>query len=102
MQETEPWAVAAPARRRSRRRRRLAIRGWIALGALVAVALTAGGGVLAYLNTLPTSVGLNLKNGDKDVPVYSHLVLTFSRPVAPSTLGSVSYTHLTLPTICSV
>jgi hypothetical protein len=88
MQETEPWAVAAPARRGSRRRRRLAIRGWIALGALVAVALTAGGGVLAYENTLPTSVGLNLKNGDRDVPVYSHLVLTFSRPVAPSTFGS--------------
>src|SRR5713226_2665756 len=88
MQETEPWSVAASARRRHRRRRRIAIRGWVALGALVAVALTAGGGVLAYENTLPTSVGLSLKNGDRDVPVYSHLVLTFSRPVAPTTLGS--------------
>src|SRR5258708_27458453 len=88
MQETEPWAVAASTRRRSRRRRRIAIRGWIALGALVAVGLTAGGGVLAYENTLPTSVGLNLKNGDRDVPVYMHLVLSFSRQVAPSTLGS--------------
>jgi len=90
MQETEPWAVAASARRRSRRqrRRRIAIRGWIALGALVAVALTAGGAVLAYENTLPTSVGLNLKNGEKDVPGYSHLVLTFSRSVAPTTLAS--------------
>ncbi len=87
MQETEPWVVAST-RRRSRRRRRIAIRGWIALGALVAVGLTAGGGVLAYENTLPTSVGLNPKNGDRDVPVYSHLVLTFSRQVAPSTLGS--------------
>jgi hypothetical protein len=87
MPETEPWAVAAAARRRNRRRRRIAIRGWVALGALVAVVLTAGGGVLAYENTLPTSVGLNLKNGVKDVPVYSHLVFTFSRPVAPSALG---------------
>jgi Protein of unknown function (DUF3048) N-terminal domain/Protein of unknown function (DUF3048) C-terminal domain/Bacterial Ig-like domain len=87
MQETEPWAVAAPARRRNRRGRRIAIRGWVAIGALVAVALTAGGGVLAYENTLPTSVGLNLKNGVKDVPVYSHLVFTFSRPVALSVLG---------------
>jgi len=87
MQENEPWSVAASARRRSRRRRRIAIRGWVALGALVAVALTAGGGVLAYENTLPTSVGLNFKNGVKDVPVYSHLVFTFSRPVALSVLG---------------
>jgi Protein of unknown function (DUF3048) N-terminal domain/Protein of unknown function (DUF3048) C-terminal domain/Bacterial Ig-like domain len=87
MQETEPWAAAAPARRRHQRRRRIAIRGWIALGALVAVALTAGGGVLAYENTLPTSVGLNFKSGVKDVPVYSHLVFTFSRPVALSALG---------------
>jgi hypothetical protein len=87
MQETEPWAAASPARRRNRRRRRIAIRGWVALGALVAVTLTAGGGVLAYENTLPTSVGLNFKNGVKDVPVYSHLVLTFSRPVALSVLG---------------
>ena len=87
MQETEPWAAAARARRRPQRRRRIAIRGWIALGALVAVALTAGGGFLAYENTLPTSVGLNLKNGVKDVPVYSHLVFTFSRPVALSVLG---------------
>ena len=87
MQETEPWAAAARARRRPQRTRRIAIRGWIALGALVAVALTAGGGFLAYENTLPTSVGLNLKNGVKDVPVYSHLVFTFSRPVALSVLG---------------
>jgi Protein of unknown function (DUF3048) N-terminal domain/Protein of unknown function (DUF3048) C-terminal domain/Bacterial Ig-like domain len=87
MQETEPWAVAPAARKRNRRRRRIAIRGWVALGALVAVALTAGGGVMAYENTLPTSVDLNLKNGARDVPVYSHLVFTFSRAVAPSAIG---------------
>src|SRR5260370_22656000 len=75
MQETEPWAVAASTRRRSRRRRRIAIRGWIALGALVAVGLTAGGGVLAYENPLPTSGRLNLKERDRGLPVYLHLVL---------------------------
>src|SRR5260370_12349194 len=87
MQENEPWSVAASARRRSRRRRRIAIRGWVALGALVAVALTAGGGVLAYENTLPTSVGLNFKHRVKDVPLYSHPVFTLTRPVALSVLG---------------
>ncbi len=82
MQETEPWALEALARRRTRRKRRIARRGWIALGALVAIALTAGGGILAFENALPTSVNLNLKTGEKDVPTYSRLVFTFSRPVA--------------------
>jgi hypothetical protein len=80
--ENEPWASAGPARRRIRRKRHIAGRGWIALGAVIAVVLTAGGGVLAFENALPTSVGLNLKSGEKDVPTYSRLVFTFSRPVA--------------------
>jgi len=82
LQETEPWAVAAPSRRRTKRRRRIARRGWIALGALLAVLLTAGGGVLAFENALPTSVAFNLKSGQVDVPTYSQLVFSFSRPVA--------------------
>src|SRR5438445_12435243 len=82
LQETEPWAVAAPQRRRTKRRRRIARRGWIALGALVAVLLTAGGGVLAFENGLPTSVAFNLKSGQVDVSTYSQLVFSFSRPVA--------------------
>ena len=49
---------------------------------VVAVVLTAGGGVLAYENARPTSVDLNLKSGQIDVPTYSQLVFSFSRPVA--------------------
>jgi hypothetical protein len=86
MQENEPWAAAASANRRIRRKRRIATRGWVALAALVAVALTAGGGVLAFENAMPTSLSLNIKNGDKDVSTYSRIVLTFSRPVALSEL----------------
>src|SRR5712691_8973531 len=84
LQETEPWAVAAPPRRRTKRRRRIARRGWIALGVVLAVVLTAGGGVLAFENARPTSVDLNLKSGQIDVPTYSQLVFSFSRPVSLS------------------
>ncbi|HEX9476790.1 MAG TPA: DUF3048 domain-containing protein [Candidatus Dormibacteraeota bacterium] len=52
------------------------------------MALTAGGGILAFENALPTSVGLNLKSGATDVPTYSRLVFTFSRPVALSALDA--------------
>src|SRR5256712_4262345 len=86
--------------KRPRRRRRLAGRAWIALAAVIAVILTAGGGVLAFENAMPTSVGLNLTNGAKDVPTYARVVFTFSRPVgindvakafsiAPATDGDV-------------
>src|SRR5207245_2224127 len=54
----------------------------VVLGALVAVLLTAGGGVLAFENGLPTSVAFNLKSGQVDVSTYSQLVFSFSRPVA--------------------
>ncbi|HWO44790.1 MAG TPA: DUF3048 domain-containing protein, partial [Methylomirabilota bacterium] len=50
----------------------------------MAVVLTAGGGVLAFENARPTSVDLNLKSGQIDVPTYSQLVFSFSRPVALS------------------
>ena len=60
----------------------------MALGAVVAIALTAGGGVLAFENAQPTTVGLNLKSGEKDVPTYSRLVFTFSRAVDLSAVGS--------------
>ncbi len=61
---------------------------------------TGTGGYLAYLNTLPTSVALNVTNGQKEVPTDSHLSLTFNRPVTfqslvahlaitPATEGSV-------------
>jgi hypothetical protein len=56
-------------------------RGWIALGVLIALLFTGGGAYLAYLNTLPTTVALNVKNGQKEVPTDSPLALTFNRSV---------------------
>src|SRR5260221_170035 len=84
LQESEPWAVAVPSRRRTKRRRRIPRRGWIALGVVLAVVLTAGGGVLAFENARPASVDLNLKSGQIYVPTYSQLVFSFRRPVSPS------------------
>ena len=82
LQEPEPWAAAATPRKGIRRKRRIPGTGWIALGAVIAVLLTAGGGVLAFENALPTSVALNFANGAKDVSTYSRVMFTFSRPVA--------------------
>ncbi|OLC25973.1 MAG: hypothetical protein AUJ02_06965 [Chloroflexi bacterium 13_1_40CM_3_65_12] len=103
LQETEPWTHEAPARMRTRRKRRITRRGWIAFGALIAILLTAGGGVLAFENALPTSVNLNLKNGDQDVPTYTRLVFSFSRPVALSAIQSaLSITPATDGTLADV
>ncbi len=103
MQETEPWAVAPPSRKRNRRKRRAAGRAWIALGAAIALALTAGGGVLAFENAMPTSLGINLKSGEKDVPTYSRVVFTFSRPVALGVIASAfSITPATDGTLAAV
>jgi hypothetical protein len=103
LQETEPWTTEAPARRRVGRKRRITRRSWIAFGALIALLLTAGGGILAFENALPTSVNLNLKNGDKDVPTYSRLVFNFSRPVAMSALqDAISITPSTEGTLADV
>jgi len=52
----------------------------------MALVLTAGGGVLAFENALPTSVAINVKSGQVDVPTFSQLVFTFSRPVALSAI----------------
>jgi hypothetical protein len=87
VQETEPWA-APLSFKRPRRKRRIAGRGWIAVGAVIAVLLTAGGGVLAFENAMPTSVGVNLTNGAKDVPTYTRVVFSFSRPVAIKDVAS--------------
>ena len=40
------------------------------------------GAYLAYENTLPTTLVTNFKNGQKDVPTDSRILLTFSRPVS--------------------
>ena len=53
---------------------------------MVAILLTAGGSVLAYLNSLPTTVTTNFKSGQKDVPIYGPFLFTFSRPVALSAM----------------
>jgi hypothetical protein len=48
----------------------------------VLVVLTGAGAYLAYENTLPTTLVTNFKNGQKDVPTDSRVLLTFSRPVS--------------------
>lgn len=70
------------------RKARIGRRGWIALGALVAILFSAAGAYFAYANSLPTSVSASVKDGQKDVPADSKLVFKFSRPVALSTLRS--------------
>jgi hypothetical protein len=60
--------------------------GWIALAVAIAVLVSAAGGFIAYANTLPTVVTLNVKDGVKDVPTDRQLVLRFTRPVAISTV----------------
>lgn len=88
LQEMEPASPPALTRRRSTRKTRIGRRGWIALGAVVAVLSSAAGGYLAYTNSLPTSVTASVRDGQKDVPTDSTLVFKFSRPVALSTLRS--------------
>ena len=48
---------------------------------LVALLCTGGGAYLAYLNTLPTAVRLNIPAGAKEVPTDSRIVFSFSRGV---------------------
>ncbi len=88
LQEIEPAASPTSTRRRSTRRTRIGRRGWIALGAVVAILFSAAGAYLAYANSLPTSVTASVKDGQKDVPTDSRLSFKFSRPVALSTLRS--------------
>jgi hypothetical protein len=46
------------------------------------VVLIGAGAYLAYQSTLPTTLVTNFKNGQKDVPTDSRILLTFSRPVS--------------------
>jgi Protein of unknown function (DUF3048) N-terminal domain/Protein of unknown function (DUF3048) C-terminal domain/Bacterial Ig-like domain len=62
-------------------------RGWMALAAAVVIGLTGTGGYLAYANTLPTSVALNVSDGQKEVATDTHLVFTFNRSVSASALA---------------
>ena len=53
---------------------------------MIALLLTGGGVYLGYLNTLPTTVALNLTNGQKEVPTDSPVALTFNRSVTLQSL----------------
>ena len=71
-----------PHRRGSRRRPRSPRRGLLAIGLAILVVLVGAGAYLFYQSTLPTTLATNFKNGQKDVPTDSRILLTFSRPVA--------------------
>ncbi len=89
LQETEhhAWPAPPPAKKRSNGGRFRFRRGWVAIAVVFAVLCTAGGGYLAYQNTLPTSVSLNVTNGQKEVPTDFQLRLSFSRAVSADTLA---------------
>jgi hypothetical protein len=70
------------------RKTRFGRRGWIAMGAVVAIVFSAAGAYFAYANSQPTTVTASIKDGQKDVPTDTKLVFKFSRPVALSTLRS--------------
>ncbi len=81
--QIEPSSPQAPAYRRSSRRRpRFPRRGLVAVGLVIIVVLVGAGAFLFYQNTLPTTLTTNLKDGQKDVPSDSRILLTFSRPVS--------------------
>src|SRR6202030_4102198 len=75
-------------------------RGWIALGVLIALLFTGGGAYLAYLNTLPTTVALNISHRQREAPSDPPIAISFTRGVtlqslephfaiAPATQGSL-------------
>jgi hypothetical protein len=55
---------------------------------VVLVVLVGVGAFLAYENTLPTTVTLNIKSGQKDVPTDGTFLLSFSRPVSVETVNA--------------
>ncbi|HKV87651.1 MAG TPA: DUF3048 domain-containing protein [Candidatus Dormibacteraeota bacterium] len=77
---------APPIGRIKRRRRRTGRRVLLAVG--LALVLTVGGigGYIAYENTLPTTFATNFRDGQKDVPTDSRVLISFTRPVLPSTV----------------
>lgn len=87
MQKFPPTSLPAAALRRPRRKG-LAGRGWIPVAAALAVLFSIAGGFAVYANALPTSVTLNLRDGESNVATDSQLDFKFSRPVAMSTFQS--------------
>ena len=55
---------------------------------VVLVVLVGVGSFLAYENTLPTTVTLSIKSGQKDVPTDGTFLLSFSRPVSLETVNA--------------
>ena len=87
--EHHAWPTITPAKRLNGGGPRFRFRrAWLALGIVFALACVSTGGVLAYQNTLPTTLKLNVANGAKEVPNDLQLKLTFSRAVTPDTLAS--------------
>ena len=76
------WPSPQPVKRRGDGGRIRLRRGWIAVAAVFALLCTGTGGWLAYQNSLPTSLTLNIANGQKEVPNDVQLKLTFSRAVS--------------------
>jgi len=89
--EHHAWPSLQPAKKRGGDGTRFRFRrGWVAVAILFAVACMSTGGFLAYQNTLPTSLALNVSNGAKEVPNDLQLKLSFSRSVTPDLVA----THL--------
>jgi hypothetical protein len=85
LHEIQHPSLPAAALRRPRRTG-FAPRGWIALAAALVVLFSIAGGFVVYANTAPTSVSLNLKDGQTNVSTDVQLDFKFSRPVALQTL----------------
>ncbi len=86
--EQHAWPSIAPAKGRGDGPRIRFRRGWVVVAVVFALACVSTGGYLAYQNTLPTSVSLNVANGAKEVPNDFQLKLAFTRAVSPDTLAS--------------
>ncbi|MEA2655581.1 MAG: hypothetical protein QOI23_946 [Chloroflexota bacterium] len=63
-------------------------RGWIPVAVALAILFSIAGGFVAYANTAPTSVTLNLRDGQANVATDVQLEFRFTRPVAMDTLQS--------------
>jgi Protein of unknown function (DUF3048) N-terminal domain/Protein of unknown function (DUF3048) C-terminal domain/Bacterial Ig-like domain len=87
LQEIQHTSIPAAALKRPRSSG-IPRRGWLALGAVLAILFSAAGGFIAYANTLPTVATLNVKDGATNVPTDTQLVLRFTRPVALTTVQS--------------
>ncbi len=85
--ERPAWPAPPPVKRRTNGGRFRFRRGWVAVAVVFALICTAGGGFLAYQNSLPTSVALNVANGQKEVPNDFQLQLKFSRSVSADALA---------------